>query len=251
MRKFFLFMLIAMLLAVLASCADASVSYILSDENFVNVAYELQIEPGEENVSSYIYAISEYWKDMGFTAESAEIKGSYDLKGTKTINCESRNAAAAELSSILTDEESFFYDAKFTYTPSYFEDNYIFEATVSLEDIIRKNEEHTIPSGEVNALVASAKQGEYKLSLSLPGQVIKTNADRQEGEVCEWVLKYGEIRRIEISTKNVFLENIEHYSKLEETQSRDRTLFMVYTIAAGALLLIIIIAVIVRRRSRA
>jgi hypothetical protein len=102
----------------------------------------------------------------------------------------------------------------------------------------------------VDSLIASAEQGEYKLKIALPGEVTQTNADEKNGQECEWLLKYGEERRIELSTKKAFDENAAHYAKLIEVQDRDETLFTACAVAAGALLLLILIAVIVRRSRR-
>jgi hypothetical protein len=154
------------------------------------------------------------------------------------------------LSSVLTDENSLFYDAQFTYTPSYFEDNYSFTAKISLENIIRKSEDRTIPAAEVNSLLASAAAGKYKLCISLPGEVTETNADERNGQECTWVLKYGETREISIASKHVFEENVSHYASLNETQSRDNMLFLICGVAAAVLILLIIIVALVRRSRR-
>lgn len=250
MKKCSILFILILLLIVLASCTDVTVSYRLSDDNTVRIDYALEISAIEENVSSYVSSITRYWSDMGFEAQSAEKSGVHNLSGTKAVECDSRSSAAAQLSSMLTEDGSLFHDAAFTYTPSYFEDNYSFTASVSLKDIIRKNEEHTIPAGEVEALINSANEGEYKLSISLPGEIVDTNADSSDGSVGEWTLKYGEERRIELSAKKVFDENVSHYEKLKETQSKDETLLLACVAASAALLLLIIITLIVRRSRR-
>ena len=250
MKKLTIFLLICASIALLSSCAGAAVSYRLSDDNTVIVDYEITLSSGEENAASYVSGISRYWHDMGFDANDTEDNGTHTITGTKTLKSDSRGAAAAALSSILTDDKSLFYDAVFTYAPSYFEDNYSFSASISLIDIIRKSEENTIPSGEVDSLIESAGQGIYKLKMTLPGEITHTNADTQNGQECEWILKYAEERRIELSTKKAFEENVAHYANLTETQSRDDTFFTAFAIAAGALLLLILITVIVRASRR-
>lgn len=251
MKKLFALLLLCALGAALSSCADAAVTYRLSQDNSVKIDYSITLTPGEESVSSYFSSIEKYWIEMGFNTGSSKENGKYTITGEKTIDCDTSSAAAAQLSTILMDENSIFQNADFNYTPAYFEDNYSFTADVSLKDIIRKNEEHTIPAGEVEALISSAGQGEYILRISLPGEVVKTNADSQEGGLCEWKLKYGETRSIELSTKRVFDENIAHYDKLKDTESKDSLLLLICAAGAGAALLTIIILLIVRRsRSR-
>lgn len=249
-KRFAISALILLLVFVLCSCAKVEASYTLSDDNTTSVDYTIALSPSGEDVSAYIDAITAYWEQMGFTAGSSDENGVYTITGNKTTGGDSRSAAAAQLSTILTDENSLFYDAEFTYTPSYFEDNYSFTAKVSLEDIIRKSEDRSIPAAEVQSLISSAKAGEYRLSISLPGEVTATNADEQSAQACTWLLKYGEAREIEIASKREFAENAEHYASLNETKDRDDMLFTICGAAAGVLVLIIIIAVLVRRSSR-
>jgi hypothetical protein len=251
MKKTFALSIIALLLVLLlCSCADVSVSYGLSDDNTVSIGYTLVLKPSGEDAGAYIDAITGYWESMGFSVSSANDNGSYTINGDKTLSGDSRSAAAAKLSSVLTDEDSLFYDAAFKYLPSYFEDNYSFSAKISLENIIRKSEDRPIPAAEVQSLLASAKAGEYRLSISLPGEVVDTNSDERDGQACVWLLKYGETKEISISSKKAFEENAAHYASLNETQSRDDMLFTICGIAAGALVLFIIIAVLVRRAGR-
>lgn len=249
-KKFVLSIAIAALALLLCSCADVSVSYQLSNDNKVAVDYKLVLSSSGEDVGSYIDAITNYWQQMGFSAGYSSDNDTYTITGNKIIEKESRAGAAAALSSVLTDENSLFYDADFVYTPSYFEDNYSFTAKISLEDIIRKSEDRTIPTAEVRALLASAASGEYKLSISLPGEVTDTNADEQTAQACTWLLKYGETREINIASKQMFEENAAHYADLSATQSRDNLLFVICGIAAAVLVLMIIIAAVVRRTRR-
>jgi hypothetical protein len=250
MKKKWVLSLAALLLALtLCSCADAAVSYQLNNDNTISVDYSLQIS-SVEDVSAYTDAIADYWQHMGFTASSTEDDGTVVLSGSKTLECDSRSAAAAQFSSMLTDEKSIFHDAEFKYTPSYFEDNYSFTAKVSLEDIIRKSEDRSIPAAEVQTLTASAGKGEYRLSISLPGEITNTNADEQGGQTCTWLLKFGETKEIAVASKQVFEENAEHYAKLHEIKSRDDMLFMICGVAAGLIVLIILIALLVRRARR-
>jgi hypothetical protein len=250
MKKRIVLSLAVILLAFsLCSCASVTVCYQLTNDNTVSVDYKLSLPSGED-ASTYIDAISSYWKQMGFTASSVDENGTYTLTGNKKLGSDSRSTAAAKLSSILTDDNSFFYDAEFKYTPSYFEDSYSFTAKMSLEDIIRKSEDRSIPAAEVQTLIASAKEGTYRLSITLPGEVTETNADEQDGQTCIWLIKYGETKEISIASKQVFKDNLSHYAALNETEKRDDMFFMICGIAAGLLVLIIVIAVLARRARR-
>lgn len=252
MKKVVLFSAAVLIAIVLCACADVTVSYRLSGDNTVNVDYRLVLSPSgenaaDQNVTTYIDAIKNYWEQLGFLADYTAENDVYTLSGNKTVTSDSRGGAAAQLSSILTDENSLFYDAVFTYTPSYFEDNYSFTAKVSLENIIRKSEDRTIPAAEVQSFLTGAKSGKYRLSLSLPGEVISTNADERDGQNCTWILKYGEAKEIEITTKQAFAENAVHYAGLNETKSRDDMMFTICGAAAGGIAVIIITIVLVRR----
>ncbi len=250
MKKKILLSLVALMLVLaLCSCADAAVSYQLKNDNTISVDYRLEISSGED-VSAYTDAIADYWKLMGFTVSSTEENGTVALSGSKALKSDSRSAAAAQLSSMLTDEKSIFHDAEFKYTPSYFEDDYSFTAKVSLENIIRKSEDRSIPAAEVQTLTASASEGKYRLSISLPGEVTETNADERDGQTCIWLLKYGETKEIGIASKQVFEENAAHYAKLNETKSRDDMLVKICGAAAGLIALTILIAVLERRARR-
>lgn len=240
--------IILIIIAVsMSACADVAVSYRLSDDNSLDINYSFSLSPGEEDISSNISEIKSYWAGMGFSADESENDGVFTLNGDKTVSCDSRGAAVKELSSMLTDKDSLFYDVSFTYTPSYFEDLYDLSANISLKDIIRKSGEVNIPSAEIEAFLKSTEDGKYTLSITLPGEVQETNADEQNGQTCSWLLKYGETRTLKLSTKRVFEENVAHYAGLNETQSRDNLFFIVCCATAGLLLLLIIIIFAARR----
>lgn len=248
-RAIILFIII--LLMLLSACADASVSYILSDDNSVNIDYSLTLTPSGKDVSTYISLIKQYWNDNGFTTDKSEKDGVYIVKGSKSTSLNSRSEAAAEFSSAFTDKDSLFYNVSFIYTPSYFEDNYKLTASISLLDIIRKNEGNRIPEAEVKSFLKSAEDGTYKLSIALPGEVQQTNADEQNGQVCTWLLKYGDERDINITTKKTFDDNISQYASLNETKRTDNQLFLICCAAAAVSLAVIIIVIITRRSRRA
>lgn len=245
--KIRLVLLLIILSLSLSACADVDISYRLSDDNSLNINYSLSLSSVGEDISGNISLIKAYWADMGFSVDDSENNGVFSLNGNKAISCDSQGSAALELSSILTDKDSLFSDVAFTYTPSYFEDDYDLSANISLKDIVRKSKESNIPSAEIESFLKDAENGKYTLSITLPGKVLKTNADTQDGQTCTWLLKYGEARKLELKTKRVFDENAAHYASLNETQSNDNLLFIISCAAAGLLLFLIIIVLSVRR----
>lgn len=239
-------LLLIILIFSLSACADVDISYGLSEDNSLNIDYSLSLSPEGEDISSNISLIKAYWTDMGFSVDDSENNGVFILKGNKTVNCDSQVSAAKELSSILTDKDSLFSSVTFAYTPSYFEDDYDLSADISLKDIVRKSKESNIPSAEIESFLKDAENGNYTLSITLPGKVLETNADKQDGQTCIWLLKYGETRKLELKTKRVFDENVAHYADLNKTQSRDSLFFILCCASAGFLLLLIIIIISVR-----
>ena len=247
MKKWFVLLLIALVL-VLAACANTSISYQLTEDNRVDVDYRMEITPGEEDISTYTDKISDYWESMGFAAETAEADGTTTLTGTKSIPGKDTNEAVQTFSDIFTDEESLFYDAEFTYTPSYFQDDFSLKANISLEDVLRQNKNGGLPAAAAQSLMDKAAECEYTLSIALPGEVVSTNADSQDGQVFTWNLKYGETTQIELSTSNVFSSNVEYYGMLQNALSRDNLLVIILGVVAGLALIAAVLIFVLRVR---
>ena len=248
MKKYAVLLLIPLIL-ILSSCANADISYRLTDDEAVRIEYELSSPSDDENIPRYFESIAAYWDDMGFSTETSDDDEFVTVYGKQSTFYDSMEEAATEFSAILTDEASLFYDVTFEYEPSYFEDNFSLSASVSLEDLIRQSEVQDIPSGEVEDLAESAN-GTYILTIELPGEVVETNADEQDGQSCSWRLGYGEVTQIELKTTNVFDANVDYFETLTATQQHDRRLFLICAIAGGALLLAVIVVLIVRRAKK-
>lgn len=243
--KFKAVLILIIVIICLSACAEVEISYTLTNDNSLSIDYSFSVF-SDKDISGYISSIKSYWDDMGFTAESSNEDGVFTLNGHKAVDYESRGSAVKELSEMFTDKDSLFYNVRFTYTPSYSEDHYDLSASISLEGLIRKSDDVNIPSAEVESFLRGAENGNYKLSIALPGDIVETNADERNGQTCTWLLEYGENRDIKISTERVFDEKVSHYESLKETQSRDNLFFMIGCSAAGLLLLIIIITVSIR-----
>jgi hypothetical protein len=251
MKRWLASLLIPLLIVLLCACVNTAVSYRLSDDHSVHIDYRMEITQDEEdNIRSHRYSITSYWKDMGFTTETAEADGTTTLTGTKTTGYKNMKEAAQALSEIMTAEDSLFYDVEFTYTPSYFQDDFSLKAKVSLENLLRHNEDSGLPAAEAKSLLEKAADCEYTLSIALPGEVVFTNANAQDGQVCTWNLKYGEVTEIELAATNVFSEHVEYYNTLNQTMDRDNLLLIVLSAAAGLALIGAVLILLLRARKR-
>jgi len=242
--------LLVILMLVLSACADTAVSYRLADDNTVTIDYNMAISPGSKDISSYTSLITNYWEALGFMTETDEADGTTMLSGTKQVAFDDMNGAASHLASVLTDDDSLFYDVDFNYAPSYFQDEFSLEADVTLENLLRQNSGDGLPPGAAQDLIDQAANAKYTLAIELPGKVTSTNADAQDGQVCIWNLTYGEVTHIQLATTNVFSENVQNYQSLQETHSRDMMYLMIAGGVAGAALIACLLVLILRRGRR-
>ncbi len=241
-----LFLFIPVLL--LSACVAAQVTYRLGDDFSVNTEYMIELAPGDEDAVQYTKAITRYWTDMGFSSTIDDTDGTVTLAGTKKDPYDSPEAAAQAFSAMVTDEQSLFRDAKFTYTPSFDTVQYSLTATVSLQDIIRQSEVQNIPEGEIETLENDARDSHYTLRLALPGEVVNTNAQSQQDGYCIWNLTYGEATQISIETRKPNQENTEYYAALQEQQRRDEQLLLITVGAIVVIVTALVIVTIVRKR---
>ena len=246
MKKWLPLMLIPILL--LSACAVAQVSYRLGDDFSVTVDYSVELHPDDTDAVQYTNAITQYWAEMGFSTTFDEEDGVFMLTGTKHDAYDSPADAAEAFSALLTDENSLFQNAEFTYTPSYENNLYSLTASVSLEDIIRQSDVQNIPEGEIDTIENSAEEGTYTLCIALPGEVVSTNAESEENGVCTWTLAYGEVTQVSIETSKVNSENLEQYAALQEQQRRDTQLLIISGAAVAIILIALVIVTIVRKR---
>lgn len=249
MKKWPAFLLVLPVL-MLSACAKVAVSYTLSGDNCVSAEYSMDIRPGNEDISAYTSDIAAYWENFGFSAQVTKASDTTTLSGTKTVECGDMQEAVEELGRWLTKKSSAFSDVEFTYTPSYLHEDFSLKANVSLKDLLRQDESGDIPAAAAQSLLDKAAQSEYKLSISLPGEVVSTNADSQDKGVCTWNLAYGEVTEIDLSATNAFSENARHYEALQATQSRGMLLAVILGAAGFAVLVAVIGILIVRSRRK-
>ena len=243
-------LLILPIIFLLSSCADLDVSYQLTDSDIINIDYQLALSSDDKSITKYTDLIDSYWLSMGFTTDTNADEGITLMNGQKEIRCESAQEAAEKFSALLTNNNSFFDDVTFVYTPTFQDDTYSLDAAISLKDKIRQAEAQNIPEDEIKVLQTGAENGEYTLSIALPGDIISTNADSQNGGACTWTLPYGETTYISLKTKKINEENIAYYKDLSDTYQIDSQLFITCCIVAGLLIMGVIVILVIRSHRR-
>lgn len=250
MKKLLLIVLILNLL-LLCACANVSLDYTLTEDHQVSVDYDLSFDETEEDTSKYIEEIGAYWTKLGFELTKSINEGG--LHAEMAIMLESSKEAAEQFASLITADETVFYDVSFSYTPSFETDEYSFLASVSLDDVIRQSKAQGISAEQVSEVLSSAANGRYSVSIALPGEVVLTNADSTENGICTWNIPFGETKQLQLQTKRTNTENLNLYASLQDRAEANQT-WLVTSVAAAALLtLAAVLSVIIRRarRSRA
>lgn len=246
-KKIILFMLTAAVLA-LGACADVSLTYRLGDDNTVRINYDADMSRADEDVSVFLDEIGAYWTAQGLDVTAD--KGVGTLHGQATHGYDSAALAAQEFGRLVTLEDGFFYDVLFEYAPSFDVDTYRLSASISLADVIRQRKAQGISAERVAAVLKSAAEGAYSVSVALPGETVATNADSVEDGVYTWVLPYGEERRLSLETRRVNTENLELYAALQNKVAKNQTLLIVCLAVGGVSLPAIVATVLVRRARR-
>ncbi len=243
--KKLLLLILASLLFFLCACANVSLSYSLTDANEISLDYFVSFDEHEENISAYLDGIGSYWESLGFivTADAQ----AQTLKGQALYSFDNAAQAAGEFARQITQNDTVFFDVGFEHTPSFDVDNYRFSAAVSLEDVIRQSKPQNIPANLVSDLVSSASQGTYAVSLSLPGEVVSTNADSVENGVCTWSVPFGEKRQLLLHTQSTNTDNLLLYNSLQNDIAANQTILIICIAVSAVSLLIIVVAVAVRR----
>lgn len=246
MKKTALILFSLITLILLTACVDAEVSYSL-DENFdTSTQMTVVLKQNDLKSRSYTDDILGYWNELGFDANSDEESDRITLNTQNQQNYKDMPSAAGEFAKLLTLPGSIFSDAHFEYVPSFERDEFKLSASVDLQDVIRQNELQDIPQNDIDELLAQAKEGSYKLSVSLPGQVMHTNADEQDSNVCTWNLEYGKKTQVSLETRLTNRAAIDEYNELKQQRSSNSMLFRTAVTAAGFLLLLIIVFALVR-----
>lgn len=248
MKKTILLFLTAIII-LLASCTDAHVYYRLG-RGEITAEYTLKLSSSDLAARTYSDHINEYWEKLGFTSEVEIYGDTITIIGEKTENYSDERTAAEIFSNHLSSNESILDDVTFQYTPSFEYDDYYLSATLSLEDVIRQYELQDIPENDLVQLLSNAQDGEYSLTISLPGKVIETNADENSEMGSTWEMAYGEERQIVLKTRDENTAEVNEHNELVKNQKVFSMLFKILGVAAGFILLLIIVLLIVRKKKR-
>ncbi len=243
--KKIVFVLLLTIMLITSACASADLHYTLAEDNKTTVQYAVSFEKPEQDVTPYLNEISSYWSEQGMTINLDE--ESHSVTGEKTLESGSAKEAAEAFGSLFASADSIFSNVAFTYTPSLAADDYAFSADVSLADIIRQQQAQSIPSDQITKIEDAAKQGAYRISLSLPGEVADTNADSRDGNVCTWTLEYGKTKTLSLHTQKQNTQTVQDYNKLTSIMADNNMLLIIFASGAGVCVLMIVLSIVLRR----
>lgn len=246
MKKIIL-VLCVLLVLVCAACADADVHYGLSEESVVTREYAVQIGSIELEARAYADSIKDYWRSKGMDANVELLDNSLLIVGDSANASQTLESAVMGFYELITADDSILRDVIFEYTPGFEHDDFSLHASITIDDVIRQNEIQDIPEQDKVELMSSAQNGAYTFSVSLPGNVVSTNADVTLGQKHTWNLEYGGTTLIELQTTLVNTENILYYEQLQQTQRQSDMFVKIAITAAGALALAIILFFVIRR----
>ncbi len=237
--------------ALFAGCTNVTMKYSIDDDNLMSVSYSMIMDKTKEEFKDFDYYylikdITNQWEQQSMTVTVDDNDEQLSISGTFEKEHDSREDAYESLDAILKSEYSPFTTAGFEYAPSYFEDEYNLDASISLKDLIRRTDETVIPSDMQEIITGYANESEFSLIISLPGETKDANSDKQEYSddvtTNTWNLKYGDEKTIELKSAILNEENIEYHKSL--TDSTNQAL-LITIICAGAAILVLIIFLII------
>lgn len=251
MKKIFVLCLMLITL-MLSGCVNARIEYHLFADHTVTAAYAVTIASDDGRTIQYANTINDYWRSMDFESGVDTAKGQTVIVGEKTRQSNTGKEAAEAFAALLTGEDSLFDDVTFEYQPDYMNDTFLLNAAVSLEDVIRQSKAQNIPVDELEQMVGKADSGTYTLMVSMPGEVLETNADEKDEIGCTWHLKYGKTTNVRLITRLTNEQNIGELDTLEkETKDLGKWLrisVIAAAVLAAALLITLIVRAVRRRR---
>ncbi len=251
MKKILVIITILIIAALFAGCTNVTMKYSIDDDNYMSVSYTLVINKTKEEFKDFDYYylikdITSQWEQQNMTVTVDDNDEQLSISGTFEKEHDSREDAYESLDAILKSEYSPFTTAGFEYAPSYFEDEYNLDASISLNDLIRRTDETVIPSDMQQIIAGYANESEFSLIISLPGEAKDTNSDKQEytdGVTTNtWNLKYGDEKTLELKSVIVNEENVEYHKSL--TDSTNQAL-LISIICAGTAVLVLIVFLII------
>ncbi len=248
MKRIYFVCLLIIIMLISSACVSVDLTYALTEDNKTNIRYAVSFDTTDQDVSPYLNEIGSYWADQGLTITTDQDENA--VSAEKTIKSDTVKEAAKAFGDVLSSKDSLFSNVSFTYTPSLSVDDYNFSADVSLLDIIRQQQAQSIPADQIKKIEDAAKQGIYRISISLPGEVTETNADSRDGNVCTWILEYGKIKTLSLQTQKQNTKTVQNYKKLTGIMADNTKLLIVFASAAGFCIMMIVLSIVVRRIKR-
>jgi hypothetical protein len=260
MKKSLVIVISAILICILTACAEVKAEYAIGNDNKVTVSYTLKVdkkklEGKEEYLNAGLGETQKYWEKQGMAVSKEDDGASVTLKGKREIQAKNTREAFETLKGILTGAYSPFKTLDFQYAESYMDNKYALLGTVSLEDIIRKDEGKTIPDDIVLQLKDAASASVYSVTVTLPGKIKSANCDSESEKdglsSGTWTVQYGETKEMRLQTKYDNIANERIYEDLNK-QKETYDLVLLLCLGAGAVILIALLAVLIifiRKRS--
>ena len=246
MKKIYFVLLLILVLLSASACASADLKYTLTEDNKTDVQYSIVFDQTDQDVSAYLNEIGSFWAENGMSIYVDKDQNS--VSGEETIESNSFKEAAGAFGAVFAAPDSIFSNVNFAYSPSLKSDDYRFSADVSLADVIRQRQALSIPSDQISKIEEAAAQGSYRISISLPGDIVDTNADSRDGSVCTWKLEYGKATTLTLHTQKQNTETVQSYNKLSSIMADNNMLFIVCVSTAGFCVLMITASIVLHRK---
>lgn len=257
MKKICLLIILLLALMILVGCTNVSMHYKLNTDNSLEVIYNVLIDKSKDEFKDYSYkmltnTIIKQWQAQGLEVDVDENYSEIRFTGELVKQHDSRQEAFDSLDTILKSKYSPFVSTGFEYCASYFEDEYNLSAKISLEDLIRRNDDRVLPRDIQETLTKYANESNFLLTISLPGQTVNTTADSEEYSngvtTHSWNLKYDDEKEIALNSIIKNQENIKYFEELNHTANLNKIIFISCGAAALLFLIVFFIMFFVKRR---
>lgn len=251
MKKLFILIALMLVAALFVGCTKVSMEYKLDLDNTLEINYTLEIDKTIEEFEDASYyalknAVTAQLELQGLEVTVEENTDVLSISGTLEKVHDSRKEAYESLDEILKSEYSPFVSTGFEYASSFFEDEYSFEAKVTLVDLIRRSDPQVMPKDMQDVLIKYANESEFSLIISLPGEAVDTNADSVESRdnitTNTWNLKYGDEKEIILNSIIVNQENVEYHEDLTDSTNQ---IWRILLYCAGGVVVVLIVFLII------
>ncbi|MHB1314756.1 MAG: LppM family (lipo)protein [Christensenellales bacterium] len=259
MKKLISILMSSLLAALLCACAEIKAEYAIDNENAVSVAYTIlldktEYEKDKTGYDEYMEKIKSYWISQGMAVEATMQDNTAGIQGKKTVHAATKEEAFNTLKEMLTDEYSLFATLDFQYAGSYIENDYYLSGTVSLKDVIRKEEGETIPEELSMSVINAAQSCDFAVKITLPGDIVSSNSGEKTsgGGLSSgiWHLKFGETTDMQFKTHYTDMANKANYESLQTRETLYKLVFYAcLALGAAALVTAVVLTIIHRRKT--